>query len=432
MVKILTYFFVSVIEIYSVHILFSPLSEKRLSKKLTLLLLGAAVLLDTVLSVFFANSGSMLIIWIILCCCIIGFIYKTKPLITVICSVAYCVVNAAAEMAIVMGFSYLLGSDSLDFLQNDYIYFGASLLCKFAVFIIIFFVSKKLSKVNPGLPGSLSFLFAIQPVTTIFVIIIVFECTYKVESLPPILFALTAFAMILANMVTIVLIYRQKEYMETKAELAVTNERLKNQTAHYEELYRCQNELRIFRHDIKNKLSAITGLLRYNKPEEALAALEKEYDFLNQSQNAVINTGNPALDGVLQSKLTLAKGKNIVLNLKTSIAEEIVIPPSELGVIVGNILDNAIEAAEKVNSPDKCVTAEIIGISGRVSVHTENKTDKTPDKAFLTTSKKDRTNHGYGLKSVKALAQKYDGDVFICVEDGIFKVSVNLLNTFAD
>lgn len=233
-------------------------------------------------------------------------------------------------------------------------------------------------------------------------------------------------------MVTVVLIYRQKEYIETKTQLLFTDEQLKNQTAHYEELYRYQNELRMFRHDIKNKLSAIAGLLQNEKTREALEAIEKENEFLTRSAAAVINTGNPALDASLQSKLLLAKRENIFLDVKLNIAQEIKIPPAELGVIVGNLLDNAIEGVQKTSDKDKKIIVEIVAIAGRVSFHTENKISENTGKKTFTTSKEDTVNHGFGLKSIKAIAEKYDGEIFISTDNGIFSISVNISDTFAE
>lgn len=432
MIRIITYFLVSIIEIYAIHILFSSLSKTRLPKKHTFLILSAAVLLDTALSMLFAGNGTMLLMWIVLCCCIIGIIYKTRPLFAIIGSIVYCVVNAASEMLVVMGLTYVLGDESLAFLQDDYIYFGAALLCKFVLFIVIFFCARKIGKVDLGLTRGLSFLFALQPATTVLVTVIVCECTYKASSLPSVLFSLTALSMILANMVTVVLIYRQKEYIETKTQLLFTDEQLKNQTAHYEELYRYQNELRMFRHDIKNKLSAIAGLLQNEKTREALEAIEKENEFLTRSAAAVINTGNPALDASLQSKLLLAKRENIFLDVKLNIAQEIKIPPAELGVIVGNLLDNAIEGVQKTSDKDKKIIVEIVAIAGRVSFHTENKISENTGKKTFTTSKEDTVNHGFGLKSIKAIAEKYDGEIFISTDNGIFSISVNISDTFAE
>lgn len=64
--------------------------------------------------------------------------------------------------------------------------------------------------------------------------------------------------------------------------------------------------------------------------------------------------------------------------------------------------------------------------------HTENKISENTGKKTFTTSKEDTVNHGFGLKSIKAIAEKYDGEIFISTDNGIFSISVNISDTFAE
>ncbi len=237
--------------------------------------------------------------------------------------------------------------------------------------------------------------------------------------------------MIAANLVTLFLIYRQKDYVESKARLGFANEQIKNQLAHYEELYRYQSEIRTFRHDIKNKLLSVSGLLADGQTQSAIGAIKGEVDFLDEANNGVINSSNPAVDAVLQSKLAIAESKGITLDYSVKISDKINVDLLELGVLIGNALDNAIEATEGLeNGTDKTIFASIITMGGRIVVSVENPVKAEVDTKHIGTAKADKLNHGYGLKSIKTIAQKYSGDVFVSCEGNIFTTSINICNTF--
>ena len=114
------------------------------------------------------------------------------------------------------------------------------------------------------------------------------------------------------------------------------------------------------------------------------------------------------------------------------LSDEINVDLLELGVLIGNALDNAIEATENIeDSTDKTIFASIITMGGRIVVSVENPVKAEIDTKRISTAKQDKVNHGYGLKSIKTIAQKYDGDVFVSCEGNIFTTSINICNTFA-
>ena len=134
----------------------------------------------------------------------------------------------------------------------------------------------------------------------------------------------------------------------------------------------------------------------------------------------------------MQSKLAVAESKGITLDFSVKISEKINVDLLELGVLIGNALDNAIEAAHTLTSnTEKTVFARIITKSGRIVVSVENPVEAAVDTKRIGTVKADKLNHGYGIKSMKTIAQKYNGDVFVSCEGNIFTTSINICNTFA-
>lgn len=432
MVRIIAYILFACFEIYTMDMLFRNMSKKKLTGIALPIFMAVAITVNTVVSYFFAGTGVMLLGLGVITAFVFALVYSVKIHFAIISSVLFVMIQAGAETIITLLSGMLMGEETLDFLQDDEIFLGMGLICKFFSFILIFFVSKRIGKVELGVSKGVSTLLIVQPIATVFVTLVILKCTYELESIPAILFSAVAVLMIASNLVTLFLIHRQKDYVEAKTRLSFANEQIENQLAHYEELYRYQNEIRTFRHDIKNKLLSVSGLLADGQIEKAVEAVKGEADFLDEANNGIINSGNPAVDAVLQSKLTIADRKGIKLDFSVKLSGEIKVDLLELGVLIGNALDNAIEATENIeDSTDKTIFASIITMGGRIVVSVENPVKAEVDTKRIGTAKPDKINHGYGLKSIKTIAQKYDGDVFVSCEGNIFTTSINICNTFA-
>ncbi len=431
MIKIISHFLFACFEIFTINVFFSAVSKKKLERNFHILVMSVAIILNTLSSYFLTGTGITLLVMSTVLALAVGLSYKVKPFFAIIGGVVYTIIAGASEMITVLLTGFFLGEETLSFMENEYIFAGMGFICKFIAFIITYFISKKIGKIDLGVSKGLSLLLFIQPAATVFVTIVIYKCTYEVRSIPTFLYATVAVLMIASNLVTLFLIYRQKDYVESKARLSFANEQIKNQLTHYEELYRYQSEIRTFRHDIKNKLLSVSGLLADNQTQAAIEAIKGEVNFLDEANNGVINSGNPALDAVLLSKLTIAESKGISLDYSLRITDKINVDLLELGVLIGNALDNAIEAAEDIeNGTDKTIFSSIITMGGRIVIAVENPVKTEVDTKHIGTAKTDKLNHGYGLKSIKTIAQKYGGDVFVSCEGNIFTVSINISNTF--
>lgn len=432
MIRVIAYILFACVEIYTMDMLFKNMSKKKLTGIILPVFMLTAVTVNTVVSYFFAGTGVMLLGLGVITAFVFALVYSVKIHFAIISSVLFVMIQAGFETVITLLTSLFIGTGTINFLQNDYIFLGMGLICKFAAFMFIFFVSKKVGKVDLGISKGISALLMIQPIATVFVTLVMLKCNYGLESIPAVLFSAVAVLMIASNLVTLFLIYRQKDYIEAKERLSFANEQIINQLAHYEELYRYQNEIRAFRHDIKNKMLSVAGLIADGQIEKAAEAVKGEADFLDEANNSVINSGNPAIDAVLQSKLVTAEKKNIRLDFTVRLSEELYADVLELGVIIGNALDNAIEATEAIGKDrDKTIFVKILSMGGRIVISVENPVKAEVDTKHIGTVKADKLNHGYGLKSIKTIVQKYDGDVFVSCERNVFTTSINICNTFA-
>ena len=197
---------------------------------------------------------------------------------------------------------------------------------------------------------------------------------------------------------------------------------LKKQRDEVQNIYQT---MRAWRHDYHNHMQAIKALLSMGKKDELseyLDNLEKDLD----SIDIAIRTGNVGLDAILSSKVSIARKNNIEVNCTAKVPDELKISDVHLCAIVGNLLDNAIEACEKITAEAAPSFIRIyIGLfKSQLYISVTNSTCEKHRRRLseLVTSK--LGEHGFGLRRIDKLAEKYDGYVNRKNEPGVFATEV--------
>lgn len=199
---------------------------------------------------------------------------------------------------------------------------------------------------------------------------------------------------------------------------------LKSQLKHLDELLIKQKALRGFKHDVSNQLVALKG---YFASGNAVGGMRHVDSLLQRVSDieAVIDTGNIALDAVLSNKQTIAEHKGIVFEHHICIAENLAVDPVDLCVIFGNALDNAIEACERLETADKRIVLDLRQEDSTLFCQLVN-TAPPSDAGSLATSKPDKDNHGFGFANLTASLEKYGGAPLVVWENGWFTLSFML------
>ncbi len=175
-------------------------------------------------------------------------------------------------------------------------------------------------------------------------------------------------------------------------------------------------------HDLKHRISG--------RLEGLGDAEKKEIEEMISIYDANIETGNKVVDIILTEKSLVCHGKNISLTAMADCVKLGFVGDGDLYALFGNIVDNAIEAVSRVDDPDKKgISLNVREQSGCISIMSENYFDgelKISRDGLPQTTKGDTDYHGFGLKSVKAVADKYGGSVSVVSGDGIFRINVLL------
>ena len=199
------------------------------------------------------------------------------------------------------------------------------------------------------------------------------------------------------------------------------NKLLKNQVDEVQNIY---VTMRGWRHDYHNHLQSLKAKLNKNQIDESveyLNELEKDLDDIHQ----IVETGNINIDAILNSKLSLAMTHDIDVNVKVSIPKDLPINNIDCCVLLGNLIDNAIEACEKVND-NKYIRLYIGLYKKQLYISITNATNEIVrkfDEEYITTK---RGNHGHGLKRINKVVEKYNGYINRKNEPGVFVTEIML------
>jgi len=197
---------------------------------------------------------------------------------------------------------------------------------------------------------------------------------------------------------------------------------LKKQRDEVENVY---NTMRGWRHDYHNHMQTLKAYLAMNQIEE----IHKYLDHLEEDLDSIdiaIRTGNTSVNAILSSKISIAEKRGINVNCKATVPGDIAISDVHLCAIIGNLLDNAIEACEKIPMDKRFIRVYIGLFKQQLYISVTNSTEETRRKKLteLITSKKGE--HGLGLKRVDRIASQYEGYVNRKNEPGVFATEIML------
>ena len=179
-------------------------------------------------------------------------------------------------------------------------------------------------------------------------------------------------------------------------------------------------------HDLKNLLFAVHGYITIGKYEKAKEKIISYCDLIPDDKIYSNNLDNSYINYLIKSKINIIKQNNIDFKFINNLNFEVSIDPSDLCIIIGNSLDNAIEANEKIKDKDKrWIKFDIFSDNVNIIISICNAIDKEVDLNFRT-SKKDKTNHGLGINSVKKAVQRNDGLIFFSQKKHIFNVKIEI------
>jgi len=186
--------------------------------------------------------------------------------------------------------------------------------------------------------------------------------------------------------------------------------------------------MKSIRHDMKTHLSTIRGYSIKIGADEITNYVNGLLDDADKNE-VYSDTGNIAFDSIINFKLKNAKEAGIQLDLRLSVPPALGIEDSDIVAILGNLLDNALDAVEKVENKRIELDVEysreslFIKIDNTFDGEVKYETKKDICEKYIITRKKS-SEHGHGLKNIRKSVDKYNGQVDIAHNGDVFSVTI--------
>lgn len=191
---------------------------------------------------------------------------------------------------------------------------------------------------------------------------------------------------------------------------------------YYAEVENMYMKMRGWRHDYRHHIQA----MKVHASHGELAEIAKYLDMLDDdltNVETVIKTGNRMADAILNSKLSLAAEKKILVKAEAKIPVSLTVSAVDLCIIIGNLLDNAMDACMELPQEERLIRIYIEMKGNYLYLALTNTAGGKKKKNFRTGKGE---GHGFGLGRIDAVVKKYGGYVTRASEDGAFSTEVLL------
>lgn len=205
-------------------------------------------------------------------------------------------------------------------------------------------------------------------------------------------------------------------------------ENYKQQLYYMENLEQLIYKLKSERHDFNNHLGVVYSLLEGNEGASA-RAYTKNLVAAAEEYQTIVNIPYSMIRAMLNYKLSSAKEAGIDLRLNIHVPEKLNLGEYDLTIILGNLLDNAMEACRHIVEGPQFIALNLHYKPNYLILHMENpmQADRPLPEGTARTTKADTENHGFGLKNIEYLVNRHNGLMKIESETNLFKVNIALL-----
>ena len=194
---------------------------------------------------------------------------------------------------------------------------------------------------------------------------------------------------------------------------------------HYVEVENMYRTMRGWRHDWHNQLQALAAYLDSGEYRRAREYLDEVNQAILQI-DTVIKTGNTMVDAILNSKISLMRSHQIEVEAEAKVPASLSVPDVDLCIMIGNLLDNAMEACARLEKGSRFVHIYIHVKGAQLYMSFTNSAGRKQKKIGNLFLSSKGSEHGFGLMRVDALVVKNGGYLTRASEDGGYTTEVIL------
>lgn len=187
---------------------------------------------------------------------------------------------------------------------------------------------------------------------------------------------------------------------------------------HLDEVRSIHNEMRGYKHDFHHHLQALKGQLEAGEIDRAIAYID-ELDQTLQNLDTLLKTGNVTVDAILSARIAKAKAQGVSVIVDANIPDKLTLSDLELSIVIGNLLDNAIEACQNTKE-EKFIRLSMHMKGNMLYFYMLNSAGKKKQKLGSLFKTGKSGIHGFGLNRAESVLKEHGGWVKYNSEDGAF------------
>ena len=237
-----------------------------------------------------------------------------------------------------------------------------------------------------------------------------------------------AIGMIALNVIVIWLFDRMAKQSAEAARLRTEAYLANIQMRYQKDMDDIYQQMRMWRHDSHNHVQTMLALLEMNKIEE-LAAYMQEYATNSSSIEQFISSGNATLDALLSAKKAITVQKGINFEVQLRLPANLPLSDTDMCILLGNLLDNAIEACERMNEVEEryiYLLLETEDMHLRISLENSTNGHVRQIGSVFHTTKEDWQSHGFGLYTVNRIVEGHNGYCEYTHSNNVFRNTILL------
>ena len=229
----------------------------------------------------------------------------------------------------------------------------------------------------------------------------------------------------LVDIAALILLDYLEENAENREKLIAANERAHVQDENIQALSQAYAGQRKMTHDFRAKLSTLSELLESERVDDAKEFLS-ELNVRQSERILLVNSHNAAIDAVLNQKGYIGKKQGIDMRFRVNDLSALKLPRVDVTIVLGNLIDNAMEACAGLSEPNRWVSVQILYSENMLSILIINPSNVVQiNDGHIPTTKQDPLLHGFGIGNVKDILEKYHAEYLFTYDDGRFIFSAD-------
>ena len=422
-----------IIEIVCSFILFDILAVKKEKNKKKVILSVLVLILSLRLCICFLNKYTLIkmLMIIVIMLLVMRFLYDISIVKALILVFFVQSIMTLIDYIIIMILAKLYGD--ITALESASALIGRLIiiLSRLILFVGLIILSRISTKKNNSVTADMSdrewIQFLIFPIFTICAVMLMTSSVIKSYHSDIIaIYYIIAIGLIVLNLVVFHLISEILENSRNMKEAEALRQQSIGQLELYNSMRGNYNIQRQRTHEYKNQIVCMDMLMKkkdYSKLEDYIGNISDGLD----AQLDMADTNNDVVNAIFNAKYYEAIKIDVLVVLKINDLSDIKISDNDIVTILSNLLDNAIEAAKQCDIGKRIVKIKMLYEDAVLSIAVSNSYKAEPvltEDGYIRTTKKDREEHGWGMRNVVATLEKYNAEYIIDYKNGEFVFSI--------